>query len=219
MVVIYCLEGRKIRSQHISQGPIIYMAKYHFYALQKHLLSDHFVMSLSTQSNTCNNPGVYKVQNYTFIFYQRWNFEKRKTLFSCYFLVCFISDRDTLFYQFKGSQFFTHLKKKGGKKGGSKVVFLHTCKFLWLLLSWKHFKCQTLIRNSRLLSSICAWFYQVDLPGSVDHSCRPGAHIPCQRANHSCLPTGTLDLIKYAWHTSVQHTCMCKNSISSCTDR
>lgn len=175
-------------------------------------------MSLSTQSNTCHNPSIYKVQNYTFIFCQR--LKLGRLFFSCYFLLCFISDRHTLLYQFKGSHFFTHLKRKGGKKGGREVAFLHTCKFLWLLLSWKHFKCQMWIRNSRLLSSFCAsWFYQVDLPGSVGLPCPPGAHIPYNRANHPCLPTGTLDLIKRAWYTPTQHMCMCTNSTSPCTDR
>lgn len=144
--------------------------------------------------------------------------ETRKTLFSCCFFVCFMSDRNTLSCQFKG--FFTHLKRKREKKRESKGAFLHTCKFLWLLLSWKHFKCQMLIRNSRLLSGICAsWFYQVDLPGSVDLSCPPGPHLPCNRANHPCLSTGTLGLIKSVWYTSMQHTWTGTNSISPRTDR
>lgn len=146
--------------------------------------------------------------------------ETRKTLLQL-LLSCLLHIRQTYPSLSVQGITFLHPPEEEGRKerreGGS---FPPHQKFLWLLLSWKHFKCQMCIRNSRLLSSFCAsWFYQVDLPGSVGLPCPPGARIPYNRANHPCLPTGTLDLIKTAWYTPTQHMCTCTNSTSPCTDR
>lgn len=132
VVVMYCLERRQMRSQHPSQGPSSARPSATF--MPSKSICCQIILSCLCPPRATHATTLAFIKFRMILLFSVKD-ETRRTLFSCYFLVCFTSDRNTLFQQFKGSHFFTHLKRKGGKKGGSEAAFLHTCKFLQLLLS------------------------------------------------------------------------------------
>lgn len=82
VVVMYCLERNKIRSQHRSQGAITCMAKCHFYALQKSICCQIILPCL------CPPRAIHATTlafvKFRIILLFSVKDETRKTLFSCY---------------------------------------------------------------------------------------------------------------------------------------